>query len=149
MNGKERLIWAENAQGYAYLTTFDSPLKPGFQRFSTTTPSEMDRVYAKLSAQETARYENMTQKIFAGRKEFLEQTLSDLRTRMANSKSAMERDFLRAWIEATNNRMSKLMSTTVYGLAEIQKTEAPRPVERPLVTVEEIREMKPETQAVQ
>jgi len=154
MNGKEKLVWAQNAQGYVYLTSFESPLKPGFERFSTTTPSEMDRIFAKLDKQEKAQYAQMTERMFSARKGFIEDNLSNLRTRLAQSNNPAEKEILRAWIEAFNNKMHKLMSHTVYGVSAMQKEAAPIPTERPLITVDDIRLgklelLKPETETIQ
>jgi hypothetical protein len=154
MNGKERLYWAEDATGYVYLTLPESPLRPGFQKFSTTTPSEMDRIYAKLDRQEKKRHAEMTELMFNRRREFIDTNLSSLRTKMANSNNAEEREVIRAWIQAFNNKMDKLMKNTVYGVAAMQAAPAPIPVERPMLTVEDIRLgplelMKPATEAIQ
>lgn len=167
MNGKEKLWWAQNAQGYVYLTQPESPLRPGFQKFSTTTPSEMDRIYAKLDTQEKAHYAQMTRRMYEQRKDFIETNLSNLRTRLANSSNEGEKDVIRIWLKAFQNRMDMLLNQTVHGVAEIQKHAAAIPVERPLVTVEDIRKeavvihdldkmvhvdlrsVKPETEALQ
>ena len=164
---KEKLWWAQNQQGYVYLTQPESPLRPGFQKFSTAAPSEMDRIYAKLDKQEKLHYAQMTAQMYEKRKDFIESNLSNLRTRLANSNSEEEKDVIRAWLQAFNNRMDKLMNQTVHGVAEIQKHAAPIPVERPLITAEDIREkpviihdldkivhvdlrsVKPETEAIQ
>lgn len=156
MNGKEVLIWAENSSGYVYLTTYDSPLKPGFQRFSTTTPSEMDRIFAKLDKQEKATYARMTEAMYVARKEWIDQNRSNLRTRIAQSNNPQERDFLVAWLKAFDNKMDKLMRNTVYGVSAMQKEAAPIPAENNFQTVEDIRlgkleliKAKPATEVVQ
>ena len=156
MNGSEKLVWAENSEGYVYLTTYESPLKPGFQRFSTTTPSEMDRIFAKLDKQEQKQYARMTEAMYVKRKAWIEENLSNLRTRMANTNNQQEKDFLRAWIKAFNNKMDKLMKNTVYGLSAMQTAPAPIPAENRFQTVEDIRlgrlellKAKPHTEVVQ
>jgi hypothetical protein len=156
MNGKEVLIWAENSEGYVYLTTFESPLKPGFRRFSTTTPSEMDRIFAKLNKQEQITYARMTEAMYIKRRDWIEQNRSNLRTRLAQSNNAQEKDFLRAWLKAFDNKMNKLMANTVYGVSAMQTAPAPLPPERKFRTIEDIRlgnlelvQAKPETETIQ
>lgn len=154
MNGNEKLWWAEDATGYVYLTMPESPSRPGFQKFSTTTPSEMDRIFAKLDRQEKARHAQMTEQMFNRSKAFIDKNLSNLRTRLANSNSEEEKDVIRAWMQAFNNKMDKLMKNTVYGVSAMQQAAAPIPPERPMRTVEDIRlgklELaKPETELVQ
>ena len=139
MNGNEKLTWAENAEGYVYLTSDYSPAKPGFHRFSTTTPSEMDRIFAKLDKQEKARHARMTEQMYNNSRAFIEDNLSNLRTRMANTSSPEEKEVLRCWIQAFNNKMDKLMKNTVYGVSAMQQAPAPVPPERPMRTVEDIR----------
>jgi hypothetical protein len=154
MNGKERLYWQQNQQGYVFLTMPESPIKPGFDKFSTVTPSEMDRIYAKLDKQERDRYGKMTEQMYNRDKEFIEQNLSNLRHKMANSRNPQEKDFLRDWLQAFENKMKKLKRNTVYGMAEIQRAEAPLPADNEFVTVDDVRLgklqlMKPVTEAIQ
>jgi hypothetical protein len=139
MNGKERLVWAENAHGYVYLTSEYSPLKPGFQRFSTVTPSEMDRIFAKLDKQEKIHFARMTEAMFNKNKAWMEQKLSNLRTKLANSNDVEERAVIRAWIQAFNNKMDRMMKNTVYGVSAMQSAPAPLPGERRTRTIEDIR----------
>ncbi len=156
MNGKEVLIWAENSAGHCYLTTFESPLKPGFQRFSTTTPSEMDRIFAKLSKQEEATYARMTEAMYINRRDWIDQNRSNLRTRIAQSNNLKEKDFLRAWLKAFDSKMDKLLKNTVYGLSAMQTAPAPIPAENRFMTVDDVRlgklelmKAKPQTEAIQ
>ena len=149
MNGKERLIWAQDASGYVYLTTFESPLKPGFERFSTTIPSEMDRIFAKLDKQEKERFAKMTEQMYNRNKDFIEQNLSNIRLRIAQSNNDMEKDILRAWLQAFQNKMDKLQRFTVYGVSAMQKESAPIPTEKKFITAEDIRNAKPETEVIQ
>ena len=154
MNGKEVLIWAQNAEGYVYLTTYESPLKPGFQRFSTTTPSEMDRIFAKLNKQEQISYARMTEAMYNKRRQWIDDNRSNLRSRIAQSNNLEEKDFLRAWLKAFDNKMDKLMKNTVYGISAMQQAPAPIPKENKFLTVQDIRLgelelMKPQTEVVQ
>lgn len=141
MNGNEKLWWAEDATGYCYLTMPESPCKPGFKKFSTTTPSEMDRIFAKLDRQEKARHAQMTEQMFNRSKAFIDENMSNLRARLENSNSELEKDVIRAWMQAFNNKMDKLMKNTVYGVSAMQTTPAPIPTDvgRKTFTVEDIR----------
>jgi type I restriction-modification system DNA methylase subunit len=114
----------------------------------------MDRIFAKLDRQEKARHAQMTEQMFNRSKAFIDKNLSNLRTRLANSNSEEEKDVIRAWMQAFNNKMDKLMKNTVYGVSAMQQAAAPIPPERPMRTVEDIRlgklELaKPETELVQ
>lgn len=148
MNGKERLFWAENAQGYVYLTSLEAPVRPGFVKHSTVTPSEMDRIWAKMSNQETKRYGEMTRQMYEREKDFNETNLSNLRQRLSSvTASEQEKDIIRCWIQAFNNRMDRLTKNSVYGLAEMQAKEAPLDAPRREISVEEIHREK-QTEAV-
>ena len=127
MSANETLYWCENSFGYVFLTSIMSTIPEGFIRCSTTIPSEMDKIFAKLDKQERAKYAKMTHDAYERRKEFIEHNLSDLRTRLANSTNNFERGIIRAWIEAFNKRQSRLQECTVYGVSEMQQREAPLP----------------------
>jgi hypothetical protein len=140
MSNDETLYWAENAAGYVYLSLPGAPLKPGFQRFSTRTPSEMDRIFAKLDRQEKKFHAEMTEQIFNRGAAWIDQNRSNIRNRMAQSNSEGEKEVLRAWLKAFDNRMDKLMKNTVYGVSAMQTTEAP--LDKPrgkVMTIEDIR----------
>jgi hypothetical protein len=124
MNGNEKLVWIQKPNGDVYLSSFESPVPRGFQRFSTTIPSEMDRVFAKIDRQEKRNYAEMTEATYNARKEFIDANLSSLNHKLANSDNEMEKAIIRAWIEAFNRKQTKLQTCTVYGVSAMQTTEA-------------------------
>lgn len=125
MNGVEKLWWAQNAQGHCYLTSPSSPLRAGYQRFSTTTPSEMDRVFAILDRQTKAEHGKLTYELYLRRKDLIDKWRSDIRARMtAADCSNAERDVLRAALKACDAREEKLNRNSVYGVSAMQKEEA-------------------------
>ena len=154
MNGRERLYWQQNAEGHVFLSDPASPVKRGFQLFSTVTPSEMDRIFAKIDRQEKKRHAEMTEAVWGRQKAWIEGQQSNIRHKIANSRNEAEKDFLRAWLQAFDNKMDKLMKNTVYGIAAMQAESAPIPVENKTFSVDDIRLgrlelMKPETEVVQ
>jgi len=142
MNGNERLYWAEDQHGYAYLMQPGSPLKPGFIMHSTVMPCEMDRVFGKIDKQEKKRYADMTESIFLKQREWIDQNRKNLRLRMEETQNPKEKEFIAVWLKAFDNKMDKLLKNTVYGVAEMQRMEAPVPAENKFITAEEIRSNK-------
>ena len=139
MNGNERLWWAEDVTGYTYLTHPDAPPRKGFQRFSTTTPSEMDRIFAKIDLQEKQRYAAMTEAIFLKQTNWIEANRRSIRQMLSESRNPQEKDFLRAWLKAFDNKMDKLLKNTVYGVSAMQTEAAPIPVKNKTFTAEELK----------
>lgn len=126
MNGIEKLIYAKHGgTGHIYLTSMASPVKPGYTRYATTIPSEMDKVFAKLSQQTREENECLTYALYMRRKEKIDQWRSDIRARMiAADCGNEERDILRAALAACDRREEKLNRNTVYGKSAMQTTEA-------------------------
>src|ERR1700761_4897744 len=109
MNGIEKLVYAKNSSGYIYLTSPTSPLRPGFIRYSTTTPSEMDKIFAKLDQQTRAENANLTYELYMRRKHLIDEWRSNIRSRMISTDcSDAERDILRAALAACDSREEKL-----------------------------------------
>lgn len=142
MAEKETLWWCENVYGEVYLTSPISPIRQGFQRYSTTTPSEMDRIFRKLDAQTKREHEGLTEALFNRRKERMAQWRSDLNAMLAQSSSPMERAFIRAALRANERREEKLNRNSVYGVSAMQTASAPVPTENKSMSVEEIRTEK-------
>lgn len=125
MNGVEKLFYCKNAAGWIYLTSPASPVKPGFVRYSTTVPAEMDKVFARLAQQTRAENENLTYALYVRRKDLIDKWRGDIRARMiASDCSNEERDILRAALAACDRREEKLNRNTVYGVSAMQTTEA-------------------------
>lgn len=128
MNGVEKLWYAQNAQGHLYLTAAHSPLRRGYQRFSTAVPAEMDRIFEKLNAQTRAEHAALTQADYQRRIERIAQWRSDIRGRMASSEcSNFEREVLRVALKSCDEREAKLNRNTVYGVSAMQQAAAPIP----------------------
>jgi hypothetical protein len=125
MNGLERLTYAENEEGYVYLTQPGSLLKPGFHRFETTIPSVMDSIFKKLAAQTKQENEQLTYDLYLRRKHLIDQWRSDIRARMGSADcSAAERDVLVAALAACDRREEKLNRNSIYGVSAMEKSEA-------------------------
>lgn len=140
MNGIEKLWWQQNAQGRVFLSSPQSPVPHGFQLFSTTTPSEMDRIFKKLDQQTREEHGNLTYMLFLRRKDLIKKWRSDIKSRMlAQDCSNRERDILRAALAACDKREEKLNRNSVYGVSAMQTREQPLPprATRIIVTPEE------------
>jgi quinol monooxygenase YgiN len=125
MNGLEKLYFCKNTHGWIYLTSPQSPVKPGFTRYSTTVPAEMDKVFAKLAAQTRAENENLTYALYMNRKHLIDKWRSDIRARMISADCGTEElDILRAALAACDRREEKLNRNSVYGVSAMQTTEA-------------------------
>lgn len=125
MNGIEKLFYCKNSQGRVFLTSPESPIPPGYQRHSTTIPSEMDKVFAKLNLQTRDEYSRMTENDFNRRKSRIDQWRSDIRTRMGSADcSDVEKAILKAALAACDKREDKLNRNTVYGISAMQTSEA-------------------------
>lgn len=125
MNGLEKLYYAKNTHGWIYLTSPTSPVKPGFVRYSTTAPAEMDKVFAKLAQQTRAENENLTYALYLNRKHLIDKWRSDIRARMVSADcGAEEVDILRAALAACDRREEKLNRNSVHGVSAMQTTEA-------------------------
>lgn len=125
MNGIEKLWYCQNSQGRVFLTSPESPIPPGYLRHSTTIPSEMDKVFAKLNTQTREEYSRMTENDFHRRKSRIDQWRSDIRSRMASADcSDVEKAILKAALVSCDKREDKLNSNTVYGVSAMQTTES-------------------------
>lgn len=157
MNGSEKLWWVQKPNGDVYLTSPESPVPPGCDRYSTTTPSEMDRIFRKLNAQTKEEHGRLTEALYLQRKDRIEQWRKDIRTRMQSSDcSAMEKAFLQAALRANDKREDKLNRNTVYGISAMQTTEEKLPPrsQRLLITpaedaADKLKASTPVTEAVQ
>jgi len=126
MNGLEKLVYCKNdATGHIYLSSMASPVKPGYTRYSTTIPADMDKVFAKLAQQTHEENECLTYALYMRRKGMIDKWRSDIRARMVSSEcSNEERDILKAALAACDRREEKLNRSTVYGKSAMQTTEA-------------------------
>lgn len=125
MNGLEKLYYAKNTFGHVYLTSPASPLKPGYIRYATTLPSEMDKVFAKLAQQTREENENLTFALYTRRKDHIDKWRSDIRARMVSADCGVEEcDILRAALAACDRREEKLNRNSVYGVSAMETTEA-------------------------
>ena len=125
MNGVEKLVYCKNASGYIYLSSMASPVKPGFVRYATTIPAEMDKVFAKLAQQTREENEHLTYALYMRRKGMIDKWRGDIRARMVSAEcSNEERDILKAALAASDRREEKLNRSTVYGKSAMQTTEA-------------------------
>lgn len=157
MNGSDKLWWMQRSDGHVYLTSPESPVPPMHERFSTTIPSEMDRIFRKLDQQTKEEHGHLTETLYLQRKDRIDQWRSDIRARMQQSDcSAMEKAFLQAALRANDKREEKLNRNTVYGISAMQTTEEKLPPrsQRLLVTpaedaADKLKAATPVTEAVQ
>lgn len=131
MNGKERIYWCENLEGHLFLTHPEAPIPPGFSRFETTTPSEMDKIFKRLDHQTKMDHEQLTEALFNERKDRIAKWRSDLNYALTNAKTVFERAFIKAALRANEKREEKLNRNSVYGVSAMQTTEAPLPPSPP------------------
>ena len=104
-NGKERLWWAENATGHIFFTSPMSPLPPGFARFSTTNPKQMDRLFSRMHDQEREQNEKFLERLYTQRREKYDMLRSNLRNRlMASGVSDAEKNIIRASLKLMDER---------------------------------------------
>ena len=136
--GDESVWYCENSGGHVFLTTPESPVPEGFQRFHATTVWEVERVWKRLDQQERRAAEQMTEKIFLQRMAKIQVIKSGLEQRkLAADCSNAERDFIRESIKVLNRKEDTLNKCSVYGVAYMQQKEKPLPPENPVVRVTE------------
>jgi hypothetical protein len=124
-NGKERLVYAENAVGRVYLTSPMSPLQPGYMLKSTTSGREMDRIYDKLNAQEREHNEQLVESLYLRGRERYEILRGTLRHKMGlASTSAAEKNLIREALKLMDAKDDALLKQTATGAAAIQQTDA-------------------------
>jgi hypothetical protein len=124
-NGKERLWYAENAAGHIFFTSPMSPLPPGFARYSTTNPKEMDRLFNKMHAQEREANERFVEQLYSRNREKYEALRSALRDRLnAAGVSDAEKNIIRASLALMDERDQKMQQNTVYGVSAMQEGDA-------------------------
>ena len=121
-NGKERLWWAENATGHIFFTSPMSPLPPGFARFSTTNPKQMDRLFSRMHDQEREHNEKFLERLYTQGREKFDRLRSNLRNRlMASGVSDAEKNIIRASLKLMDERDHKAQQNTVRGVSYLQE----------------------------
>ena len=121
-NGKERLWWAENATGHIFFTSPMSPLPPGFARFSTTNPKQMDRLFSRMHDQEREQNEKFLERLYTQGREKYDMLRSNLRNRlMASGVSDAEKNIIRASLKLMDERDHKAQQNNVRGVSYLQR----------------------------
>ena len=121
-NGKERLWWAENATGHIFFTSPMSPLPPGFARFSTTNPKQMDRLFSRMHDQEREQNEKFIERLYNQGREKYDMLRSNLRNRlMASGVSDAEKNIIRASLKLMDERDHKAQQNNVRGVSYLQE----------------------------
>jgi hypothetical protein len=124
--GTDDVIYCENAAGRVYLTTYESPLPPGFQRSVARTAAEKEAVWAKISAQEKIHAEQITKDLYDKRVGRIHEMRDKLNQRKLSADcSQMERDFIRAAQEILDRKEDTLNKHSAYGVAHMQEKEQP------------------------
>ena len=125
-NGKERLWWAENAVGHVFFTSPFSPLPLGYERHSTTSPKEMDRLFNRMHEQDREQNEKMIESLYNRNRAKYDMLRSTLRNRLTmTGVSDAEKNIIRASLKLMDERDFKMQQNTVYGVSAMQESEAP------------------------
>ena len=134
---KETVWYAENAEGRIYLCSQQSDLKPGYALRSTNKPSEMDKLFARLSRQEHEQNEKFIEKLWSRGRENYDRMRSEL-TRKLNlgSTSNAERAIIRASLKLMDEKDFKAQQNTVYGVSALQEAPEPLPARNTKVTIQ-------------
>lgn len=128
-NGREKLWWAENPQTKRiFFTSPFSPLPAGYNRHSTTSPKEMDRLFSRMHEQEREANERQIEQIYNRGRDYYDRVRSELRTRLNSAGvSNAEKNIIRAALELMDARDAKLQENNVYGVSAMQESSAPLP----------------------
>ena len=124
-NGKERLWWAENAVGKIFFTSPIAFLPPGYARFSTTEPKQMDRLFNRMHDQEREKNEKLIENIYNRDRMRYDMLRSSLRTRLKTAGvTDAEKNIIRASLKLMDEHDHKMQQNNVYGVSAIQEHEA-------------------------
>jgi hypothetical protein len=66
--GNDSVYYCEDAKGHIFLTTPESPVPAGFQRFHATTVWEVEKIWKRIDQQERKQAEQMTETLYNQRK---------------------------------------------------------------------------------
>jgi hypothetical protein len=124
--GTDKVWYREDAKGTVVLTTPESPLPPGWQRYEAATAAEVERVWKRIDQQERRQAEKMTESLFNNRKGKILEMKSTLDARkIAPDCTNAERDFIREAVKILNRKEDVLNRCSIFGVAAMQEKEAP------------------------
>ncbi len=123
--GSDSVYYCENSAGHVYITSAESPIREGYVKKVAETVYDIDYFFARMNQQEKQRNESLTEEIYRRNEAWLAENRSNLQQKLMNSDNEMEKDIIRAWIEAVNNKTAKMQRNSVYGVAAMQEKEAP------------------------
>jgi len=126
--GEDSVHYAENQEGYVYITTPQSALREGFTHKVAETVPDVEAFWKKMDAQERAAASQMNERLYQLRKDRMDILRRKLNTRAEQADcTAMERDVIRESLKVLDRKEEILMRNSIYGVAEMQMREAPLP----------------------
>ena len=113
--GGDSVTYAENSDGYVYLTIPESPLKDGFVRKVADTVPQVEWLWRKLDEQEKRKMEQMNEHDWAQRAARVTAMRDQLNARaMAIDASPFERDFIKEALAVLDRKEKHLYSNRVF-----------------------------------
>src|SRR5271155_4241718 len=102
---KERLYWQQNAAGYVFLSSPESPLRIGFRLESTASGKEMDKIFNILHEQEREHNQKIIDNLFSRGKENFDRMRSELRRKIGlHDTSNAEKNIIREAIKRMDEK---------------------------------------------
>lgn len=124
--GSDAVTYAENSDGYVYLTIPESPLKEGFVRKVADTVPQLERLWKLLDEQEKRRMDQLNEHDWSVRRASIQRMRDSLNARaIAIDVSPFERDFIKASLDVLDRKERHLYANRIYGVAAMQEKEAP------------------------
>lgn len=119
-----------------FFTSPQSTLPPGYNRHSTSSPKEMDRLFTRMHEQEREHNEKQIEQIYNRGREYYERCRGELKSRLASAgTSNVEKNIIRASLKLMDDKDSKMQENHVYGISALQESPAPLEGPRTKVTV--------------
>lgn len=128
---KETLWYAENAFGYVYFASQMSDLKPGFALRSTSSPKEMDRIFARMHQQERDHNEKFLERLYNRDRQKYTLLREGLKARLGSAEVAeAEKGIIREALKLMDAKDSASQENHAYGVSAMQEAPAPLPAPR-------------------
>lgn len=134
---KEVVVYAEHYETKrVYLCDYNSELKLGYNLHTTSTPSEIDRIFARISDQEHEQNEKFVERLWLRGRENYDRMRNALKSRLTSSEcSNGEKALIREGLKLLDAKDSKMQENHVYGVGAMQESEAPLPPSNPRIMV--------------
>lgn len=121
--GREKVCYQENAAGHVFLSSPQSPIKEGFELRYAETARDADRIFARLSKIEEEKAKKMNEAEYNRRKAMLEKWKDGMIAKLSGLPNDFSRDFVKAAIQAAENKLARLEKNSVYGVSAMQESE--------------------------